>query len=169
MTRSTRKARGVVLRNIAATGLTLAMIAAGAAANAADKIGPDKKTGAITYPIMITRNGNYELAADLDVPAGLDGIVLAMGVTAVIDLAGRTINGAAQCSYWFSQNCYSGTGTVGIRVPESSTLQVSNGTVRGFSLAGIGGSVFNNPTVIAKNIRVMNNGRGIFAYDVMAE
>ena len=73
MTRSTRKARGVVLRNIAATGLTLAMIAAGAAANAADKIGPDKKTGAITYPIMITRNGNYELAADLDVPAGLDG------------------------------------------------------------------------------------------------
>ena len=92
-----------------------------------------------------------------------------MGVTAVIDLAGRTINGAAQCSYWFSQNCYSGTGTVGIRVPESSTLQVSNGTVRGFSLAGIGGSVFNNPTVIAKNIRVMNNGHGIFAYDVMAE
>jgi len=169
MTSFARKARAVALRNAASIGLAIAIIAAAVPTNAADRIGPDKKTGAITYPILINRNGNYELGADLDVPAGLDGIVLAPGVTAVIDLAGRTISGAAQCSYWFSQNCYSGSGTVGIRVPEKSVLQVSNGTVRGFNRAGIGGVTFNNATVIANNIRVVNNGRGIQAYDVMAE
>ena len=41
------------------------------------------------FPITLTKSGHYKLTSTLTVPPGVDGLVLADGVDASIDLNGR--------------------------------------------------------------------------------
>lgn len=147
-----------------ALGLSIVVTLAASSAEAQTAIGGKNST----FPITITKSGSYKLAANLNVPPGVDGIVLADGVDASIDLNNFTISGPAVCSNYV--NCYEGNGTIGIRVQAEHTLSVFNGHVRGFTTAGVGQpSGFNYGTVIAKNLKVTGNGVGVRAYVVMAE
>lgn len=126
---------------------------------AASGIGATDSAG---FPITITKSGSYRLTENLVVPAGLDAIQVADGVDALIDMGGFNIVGPAVCSQ--SANCITeGSGTAGIRTMGSSAkVTVSNGRIRGFSLAGIAGSgsyYYGSATV--DNVRLMNNGYGI--------
>ena len=120
------------------------------------------------YPITLTKSGPYKLTSHLVVPEGKDGIVLAPGVDAVIDMNGFSISGPADCGRY--TECYQFNGTVGIRVQEHHTVRVFNGRVSGFTRAAIGEpGHYNYSQVVAENVRVLNNASGLSAYTVMAK
>lgn len=82
-----------------------------------------------SFPITISQPGNYKLAADLTVPAGLDGIVVnADNVT--LDLNGFSIIGAGNCFGGYGQ--LSCTGTKAGISSQKRNLTVRNGRVSGF-------------------------------------
>lgn len=150
---------------LSSLGVSIVFALAATSAHAQSSIGGGKS---VTFPITITKSGSYKLAKDLNVPAGLDGIVVAPGVDANIDLAGFTITGGANCGK--NVNCYQFNGTVGIRIDANQTLRVSNGHVRGFNSVGVGqASGFNWGQVIAKDLKLTGNAIGLRAYLVMAE
>lgn len=148
-----------------ALGLSFLLALGAGSAQAQTNLGGGKN---INFPITLTKSGSYKLVNHLNVPAGLDGIVLAEGVDATIDLNSFTITGPAVCSKF--DNCFQGNGTVGIRVQPEQTVRVFNGHVRGFTAAGVGDpSGFNFSQVIARDLKVTSNGHGIRAYSVMVE
>jgi len=113
---------------LAATGLF------SAAAQSQTLIGGGKL--APSFPIVINQPGSYKLAADLVVPAGLDGIVVnADHVT--LDLGGFSITGPGLCTGGYAQISCNGskTGVMG----QKRNLTVRNGRVAGF---GWGVSMF---------------------------
>lgn len=148
-----------------ALGLSLVASLAATAAQAQTAIGGGKNP---SFPITISKSGSYKLVNNLNVPAGLDGIVLAPGVDATIDLGSFTIKGPAECSKYV--NCFQFDGTVGVRVQEGQILRISNGTVTGFTAAGVGApGGFNFSQVNARDLRVIGNGIGIRAYALMVD
>jgi hypothetical protein len=156
-------ARAIPIRMI--LGLTVFVAAAGAVTASEAQVALKSNAG---FPIVVNKSGTYKLTANLNVPADVDGIVVEPGVIAVIDLSGFTIKGPAQC--FKGSDCFVFNGTVGIRVAPGSTLQVSNGHVRGFTRLAIGDpGAFNFSKVIANKVQVTNSGSGLAAYLVMAE
>jgi hypothetical protein len=118
------------------------------------------------FPVRITQSGTYRLTSDLVVPAGLDGIQVMSGVTAVIDMSGYAIIGPANCSR--TVNCYQQQGgTDGIDVGDNGSVHVSKGRIRGFTRAGLEG---NNAGALvrASDLDVSSNGMGIMAARLFA-
>lgn len=108
--------------------LAAASAFAAAPAHSQTTIGGGK--GAVSFPITISQPGNYKLAADLVVPAGVDGIVVtADNVT--LDLNGYSVTGAGTCSGVLAQLTCTGT-KVGIAA-QKRNLTVRNGRVAGFA------------------------------------
>jgi len=130
-------------------------------------------TGSVTpgdtvgFPLTITQNGRYRLSSNLVVPAGLDGIVVAAGVDAIIDMNGFSITGAATCSR--TVNCFQSGGTHGIRTATGTSVQVQDGRIRGFSLVGVGHN-FTVPqsTLRLTDVHLHQNGYGVFAARLQA-
>ena len=130
-------------------------------------------TGSVTpgdaagFPVTITQPGRYRLTSNLTVPAGLDGIVIAPGVIANIDMGGFSIVGPANCSK--TTNCYvAGSGTYGIRMKNSATLTIFEGKVRGFTSVGLGGEANDDKTTLrATDMETSNNAMGAYASRVM--
>ncbi len=81
------------------------------------------------FPFVIDAPGSYVLTSDLDVPAGVDGLLLATsGVT--LDLNGFTIRGPFLCI----GGCPPGAGTGIARTPGSAAeSSVHDGSIRGFA------------------------------------
>jgi len=121
--------------------------------------------GSPSFPIVINKSGSYKLAANLTVPAGADGIVVASGVNVTLDLGGYQVSGAAACT---KAGCSGAAPSMGIKVG-NSMLRVFNGTVRGFALNGISVD-YQAPgaTVIAEDLMVTGNYNGIFVYALTA-
>jgi hypothetical protein len=118
------------------------------------------------FPVRISQSGSYRLTSDLVVPAGLDGIQVMSGVTAVIDMAGYAIIGPANCSR--TVNCYQQQGgTDGIDVGDSGSVHVSRGKIRGFTRAGLEGNSA-GVLVRATDLDVTGNGMGIMATRLFA-
>jgi hypothetical protein len=115
------------------------------------------------FPVLITQSGSYKLGGNLVVPTGVDGIAVADGVEATIDLNGFTISGGANCS---NTGCNGAPPSVGIRVGNDASVRVRNGTVRGFARYGIGGDGKDNNRpegrVSVENVTVTRNHSGIF-------
>lgn len=115
--------------------VALALAAAGGASAQTDISTP--RYG--VYPIVIDQPGSYKLTSNLDVPAGLKGIVISVP-NVTLDLNGYTVSGPMSCpdmqpagalcskNYWAS--------AIGIHVTAGDAT-VRNGTVRGFQHAGI--------------------------------
>ncbi|RZL40400.1 MAG: hypothetical protein EOP35_01025 [Rubrivivax sp.] len=118
-----------------------------------------------TFPIVINKSGSYKLAANLTVPAGIDGIVVASGVNVTLDLGGFQVSGAATCT---KAGCSGAGPSMGIKVG-NSMLRVFNGTVRGFALNGISVD-YQAPgaVVIAEDLMVTGNFNGIFVSQLTA-
>lgn len=118
------------------------------------------------FPVRITQSGTYRLTSDLVVPAGVGGIQVMSGVTAVIDMAGHAIIGPASCSR--SVNCYQQQGgTDGIDVGDNGSVHVSKGKIRGFTRAGVDGNSAGS-LVRASDLDVSSNGMGIMASRLFA-
>ncbi len=90
--------------------------------------------GGTSFPITLTQSGSYKLAGNLVVPPGVDGIVVASGLSVSIDMNGFEISGPVLCS---KTGCNAATYQAGIRVGASSA-RIVRGTVRGFGGAGVG-------------------------------
>lgn len=151
--------------------LTLACLV-GASASAQTLIGGGKI--APSFPIVISQPGSYKLAADLVVPAGVDGIVIgADHVT--LDLNGFSIVAPGYCTGGYVQIVCNGTKS-GIS-GQKRNLTVRNGRVTGFGWGVIlawgglvedllvehnanAGLAINNYT-IARGIRAHYNNVGI--------
>ena len=69
--------------------------------------------GSPSFPIVINKSGSYKLAANLTVPAGADGIVVASGVNVTLDLGGYQVSGAAACT---KAGCSGAAPSMGIKV-----------------------------------------------------
>lgn len=83
-----------------------------------------------SFPIVISQSGSYKLAADLVVPAGVDGIVVSADHV-TLDLNGFSITGAGLCTGGYAQITCTGTKT-GIS-GQKRNLTVRNGRVAGFA------------------------------------
>ena len=131
-------------------------------AHAQTVIGGGKNVPA--FPINITQSGSYKLAANLNVPAGSDGIVIASGLNVTLDLGGNQLLGTIVCS---KGGCNSSVQTTGIKVGES-TVRIHGGSVRGF-LVGIGMNT-SSPLgrVTLEDIVVSANFNGIYLNFVQA-
>lgn len=87
------------------------------------------------FPITLSQPGSYKLTSNLTVPAGMDGIVMAVdGIT--LDLNGYTIAGPIVCTRTGSTvSCPVSGYTSGVRAELYSTgigSVVRNGSVKGF-------------------------------------
>jgi len=121
--------------------------------------------GSPSFPIVINKSGSYQLAANLNVPAGTDAIVIASGVNVTLDLGGFQISGAATCT---KAGCGGAAAATGIKVG-NAVLRVFNGTVKGFPAYGIGlDAQAQGGTVIAEDLLVTGNLNGIFVYQLTA-
>jgi hypothetical protein len=134
LTRAIRKFFRIVAVPVAACA---AMLLAGGAR--AQSVLGGGKGGAPSFPITITQSGSYKLAANLNVPAGSDGIVIASGLNVTLDLNGFEVAGPVRCT---KGGCNANTMTTGIKIG-SSSVRIHSGTVCGFGSAGIGVSYEN--------------------------
>lgn len=134
------------------TALTLAAAPAGAVDGAVLITQAKAIAGAVTpgdapgFPVTITAGGSYSLASNLQVPAGLTGI-LVTGVEVTIDLNGFRITGGG------------GGGGIGINGRQRG-LTVRNGTIRAFGGEGIASA---GAMLIVSDMRVEENAVGIRA------
>lgn len=99
------------------------------------------------FPAAIDQPGSYRLTGNLTVPAGLEGLrILADDVT--VDLNGFTIAGGG------------GAIADGIALYGTKNIEIRNGTVRGFSRAGIfGGAFATNARILG--VRALSNFQGL--------
>lgn len=142
----------------AAVALCLALVTPAAAVDGEILIDQAQvKEGGITrgdapgFPATLNRPGRYKLSGNLLVPAGVNAIeVVAADVT--IDLNGFTIASDPP-----------GAAGSGVVASSGGLLRVTNGTVTGFSGAGV--TKFSGRAVI-ENMRILSNGRNL---DLSAE
>ncbi|MPZ55046.1 MAG: hypothetical protein GEU91_00860 [Rhizobiales bacterium] len=100
------------------------------------------------FPAVLSRPGRYKLTSNLNVQAGTNGIdVRQSDVT--IDLNGFTISTSPSTQAASGVSLGSGAG---------NGLQISNGTITGFSLRAI--HAFGERNVI-ENMRLVSNGSGV--------
>jgi hypothetical protein len=134
------------------TALTFAATPAGAVDGAVLITQAKANAGGVTpgdapgFPVTITAGGSYSLASNLQVPAGLTGI-LVTGVEVTIDLNGFRITGGGGGS---------GSGIIG----KQRGLTVHNGTIRAFTGDGIFSA---GAMLIVSDMRIEENGIGIRA------
>ncbi len=145
----------------------LVLAAAGLVASAAQAqtlIGGGKS--APSFPIVINQSGSYRLAGNLNVPAGVDGLVIGNGAQVTLDLGGYQLAGAAACS---KAGCGGAPHTTGIKIGGNAVVHVFNGAVRGFGLYGIGlDSQSPVGTVMAEDLMVTGNFNGVFLTQLTA-
>jgi hypothetical protein len=107
----------------------------------------EKTPGDATCVFKITAPGSYYLTANMTVPSGKNGILIAApGVT--VDLNGFTVSGEAGSIYGITTNA----------------LVTAGPTVRNGSFSGLNAGVYTDtPGVIARGLRFQMCTRGIFA------
>jgi hypothetical protein len=99
------------------------------------------------FPVTIEQAGSYRLTGDLSVPGGLEGLqILTDHVT--VDLNGFSVVGGG------------GPIADGIALYGHSDIEIRNGTVRGFSRAGIFGNVFTSYARVI-GVRALSNFQGM--------
>jgi len=101
------------------------------------------------FPVTLTTPGRYVLTGNLEVPAGMTGIVVS-GPNITVDLNGYTIRSTQICTagVYSQTNCAVSASIAGIDLPAIATgAVVENGRVQGF-----GGCIKGN----APNMRVQD-------------
>ncbi|HEX5044749.1 MAG TPA: hypothetical protein VFV75_17755 [Candidatus Polarisedimenticolaceae bacterium] len=107
-------------------------------------VNPDDLPG---FPVTIDQPGSYRLTGNLTVPGGLEGLrILADDIT--VDLNGFTIAGGG------------GAIADGIGIYGTRNIEIRNGTVRGFSRAGVFASAFATGARVL-GVRALSNFQGL--------
>jgi len=115
------------------------------------------------FPVEIGSSGSYRLSSNLQVPAGVDGIV-GTAPSISLDLAGFEVSGPVSCAadidaisnLLIDVIC---TGSGGDGIVDVTTIE--NGTVRGFSVGIVIGA---DSVALVRNVHVRENtGDGIDA------
>lgn len=119
-----------------------------------------------TFSIVLSQSGSYKLAGNLNVPSGVDGIVIGNGANVTLDLGGYQLSGAAACT---KAGCGGALQSIGIKIGGNAVVHVFNGAVRGFGLYGIGiDSQSPASTVMAEDLMVTGNFNGVFLAQLTA-
>ena len=96
------------------------------------------------FPVILDEPGSYRLTGDLNVPSGIDGIRIQTD-NVTLDLNGFSLSGGG------------GLIADGVLIGGSKNVEVRNGTVRGFSRAGIFASL-GGAFARVVDVRVFSNG-----------
>jgi len=116
------------------------------------------------FPVTLSAPGSYKLTGNLTVPAETKGIVIT-GEGVTLDLNGFTIKGPSSCTRDLNTRAvacsYVSVASVGIDASDSDSVEVRNGSIRGFGGVGVVPGRLGH----YDHLRITQNSQGVYHTD----